>query len=61
MHPLQQGPSRLGWQTELQQHAARQRQPAGSPLAGPGNRFGPQLQPAGAGKALGVGLGRGDE
>eukprot|EP01046_Picozoa_sp_COSAG06_P064683 COSAG06_NODE_15563_length_1061_cov_7.240125_2_plen_49_part_01 len=32
-----------------------------SPLAGPGSRFGPQLQPAGAGKALGVGLGRGDE
>eukprot|EP01046_Picozoa_sp_COSAG06_P069266 COSAG06_NODE_18811_length_867_cov_1.641927_1_plen_23_part_01 len=22
MHPLQQGPSRQGWQTELQQHAA---------------------------------------
>ena len=34
MHPLQQGPSRQGWQTELQQHAALQwqaarRQPAG--------------------------------
>ena len=28
MHPLQQGPSRQGWQTELQQHAALQRQAA---------------------------------
>ena len=31
MHPLQQGPSRQGWQTELQQHAALQA--AGSPQA----------------------------
>ena len=28
MHPLQQGPSRQGWQTELQQHAALQWQAA---------------------------------
>ena len=34
MHPLQQGPSRQGWQTELQQHAALQRQAARRQPAG---------------------------
>ena len=34
MHPLQQGPSRQGWQTELQQQAALQRQAAGRQPAG---------------------------
>ena len=51
--------------TDRQSSSSRQhcsgRQPAGSPLAGPGSHFGPQLQPAGARKALGVGLDRGDE
>ena len=42
MQPLQQGPSRQGWQTELQQHAALQRQAARWQVrAGPGSRFGP--------------------
>ena len=34
MHPLQQGPSRQGWQTELQQQAALQRQAARRQPAG---------------------------
>jgi len=45
-----------------QQQATRGgRQPAGSPQAGPSGRFNPGLQPAGATKVPGLGLGRGDE
>ena len=44
-----------------QQTARGGRQPAGSPQAGPSGRFNPGLQPAGATKVLGVGVGPGDE
>ena len=46
MQPLQQGPSRQGQQWAARQSSSSRqhcsgRQPTGSPLAGPGSRFGP--------------------
>jgi hypothetical protein len=54
----------VGSETEVSAGRPQQRcggrQPAGSPRD-PSGRFDPRLQPAGATKALGLGLGRGDE
>ena len=60
------GPEHIGTpavhsEAALQQQRCGGRQPAGSPQAGPSGRFDPGLQPAGATKVIGVGVGPGDE